>query len=214
VREKKQRERRHGKTSPSAAAAPAAVLAAAAEAAAGGGRGADKRNFESWVDESGARVWRDKKNKRVLSSAAMRHPATANPYAGWSTIIDTYGRVLHVQPETGETVSAGPDDHFGGESSEGSGSGGSGHHKGMKPRKSLARRAVRKVGKWIRRASGSISAKPKGGGSATGGSNHGGSSAGGRLEVLVSPGSEHSGSSDRGIDAGTLDVLVVDDSAV
>ena len=217
---KKQRERRHGKTSPPVADALVAV--AAAGVAAVRGRGTE-RNFESWVDESGARVWRDKKNKRLLSSAAMKNPAKANPYAGWSTIIDTYGRTLYIQPETGETLLAGKDDHVGGESSEGSGSGGS-ENKG-KPRKSFARRAVHKVGKWIRRASsGGSSAKPKDTGSAVASSGNnidnktGGSGAGGRLEVLISHGSEHSPNSDSDghadIDAGTLDVLIVDDSAV
>ena len=105
--------------------------------------------YEEYVDETGVRVWRDLVTGRTITSEDLRSDVTeTDPYEGWSIMIDGSGRKIHIHPTTGEAVY---------ESSSSSSSSSSretrsrNRSEGKKKtlRKSLAHRAVRKVGKWF-----------------------------------------------------------------
>ena len=93
------------------------------------------------------RVWRDLVTGRTITSEDLRSDvAETDPYEGWSIMIDGSGRKIHIHPTTGEAVyeSSSSSTYSRGTRSRKSDDG-----KKKKLRKSLAHRAVRKVGKWF-----------------------------------------------------------------
>jgi hypothetical protein len=101
--------------------------------------------FDEYVDENGEKIWTDRKSGRVIKSGDLRNPETSDPYDGWNKIIDGYGRVIYIHPESGESVVA---DHSAKvarkkESTDGT----TGAAK--KTRRSLVGRGIHKVGKWL-----------------------------------------------------------------
>ena len=107
--------------------------------------------FDEFVDESGERIWTDRKTGRRISSEDLIHDSVADPYDGWETVIDGYGTKIYIHPETGEAIVAKKKKDDSAETGRGAGGSGSvvGGATTAPRRKSLAHRAVRKVGKWL-----------------------------------------------------------------
>merc|ERR1711865_787732 len=59
--------------------------------------------FEEFVDESGERIYIDTKSGRRISSKDLATQGdNVDPYDGWDTIIDGYGRTIYIH-QTGES---------------------------------------------------------------------------------------------------------------
>ena len=118
--------------------------------------------FEEFVDESGERIYIDTKSGRRISSKDLATQGdNVDPYDGWDTIIDGYGRTIYIHPQTGESVVKKQIKKV----ERNKGTGYMNNTSTATPtttttttttttinkprRKSLAHRAVRKVGKWL-----------------------------------------------------------------